>query len=271
VTTPKVPEPDYLRHLARESARFAAALETAAADARVPSCPDWDAQDLLWHLAEVQWFWGQVVRNRLTSTEEVTRLDVVRPARQPDVAEFYAKASSDLQAVLAAAEPQTRAWTWADEQTVGFIRRRQAHEALIHRVDAELTAGQRTAMDPRLSADGIDEALRIMYGGTVPAWGDFAPAGGSTLRIQATDTGDSWFLTLGRFSGTDPDDGKSYDRPAIHAAEHDPGTAAAATVRADAADLDCWLWHRPPLGTVERTGDVDTLASFDSIIADGVQ
>ena len=40
--------------------------------------------------------------------------------------------------------PPTRAseaWTWSTDQTVGFIVRRQAHEALIHRLDAELTAG----------------------------------------------------------------------------------------------------------------------------------
>src|SRR4051812_48940891 len=32
---------DYLHHLERESARFESALVNAAADARVPSCPDW--------------------------------------------------------------------------------------------------------------------------------------------------------------------------------------------------------------------------------------
>ena len=35
-----------------------------------------------------------------------------------------------------------------DDHTVGFIRRKQAHEALIHRIDAEVAAGNRTPMDP---------------------------------------------------------------------------------------------------------------------------
>jgi hypothetical protein len=46
---------DYVAHLARESARFADVLRAAPAPARVPTCPEWDAVDLLWHLARVQW------------------------------------------------------------------------------------------------------------------------------------------------------------------------------------------------------------------------
>jgi len=49
---------DYRAHLAEESARFAEVIAEVPPDARVPSCPDWSADDLLWHLAEVQWFWG---------------------------------------------------------------------------------------------------------------------------------------------------------------------------------------------------------------------
>ena len=55
---------DYLGHLARESALFGHALDGAAQDAPVPSCPGWTADDLLWHLGEVLWFWGTIVRER---------------------------------------------------------------------------------------------------------------------------------------------------------------------------------------------------------------
>ena len=45
-----------------------------------------------------------------------------------------------------------------------------------------------------------------MYGG-VPDWGTFTPEeAGATVRVQATDTGGSWLVTLGRFTGTDPAD-----------------------------------------------------------------
>jgi uncharacterized protein (TIGR03083 family) len=262
---------DYLGHLARESALFGHALDGAAADAPVPTCPDWDADDLLWHLAEVQWFWGTIVREGV----DAAGAGALAPARPPDRAalmRFYLSASADLGAALAAAPPETPAWTWAADKSVGFIRRRQAHEALIHRVDAELTAGQRRSlMDPALSADGVDEALRIMYGGDLPEWGKFAADAAGTVRIQAADTGDSWLVTLGQFSGTDPDDQKAYDQPGILATPADQGTDAAATIRGTADDLDCWLWHRPTDTPLERSGDRSVLASLDALIAEGIE
>lgn len=262
---------DYLDHLARESARFALVLDATPAQARVPSCPDWNADDLLWHLSEVQWFWGSVVRQKVVTDDELERLGrPERPVTRAGLREFFAMVSTELGELLAAASPETPAWTWDDDHTVGFIRRRQAHEALIHRVDAELTGGSRTSMDPVLSADGADEALRIMYYGTTPAWGSLATDEARTVRVRASDTGDSWFLTLGQFTGTDPDDQRAYDRAAFRAVEADHGGQAAATIEGAAADLDCWLWHRPSLGPVERAGDEAVLSDFEAIIASGV-
>jgi uncharacterized protein (TIGR03083 family) len=260
---------DYLGHLARESALFGHALDGAASDASVPTCPDWDADDLLWHLGEVQWFWGTVVR-RGVDAEGAGALAKTRPETRAALMDFYLTASTDLGKALAASSPENPAWTWSDDKTVGFIIRRQAHEALIHRIDAELTAGKRrSVMDPQLSSDGVDEALRIMYG-DLPAWGTVAPDEWRTVRVRDSDTGDSWFVTLGRFSGTDPDDNKSYDQDGIHVARIDPGGQAAATVGSTAADLDCWLWHRPTGAPPERSGDSAVLSAFDALIASGI-
>jgi len=190
---------DYVAHLGRESARFAQAIAIAPPGAPVPPCPEWTADDLLWHLAWVQWWWATIVRDGLTGPE-ARRLVPERPSSRPGLLEFYQRASLELQQILGAASPDAPAWTWSDDHTVGFIRRKQAHEALIHRIDAEVTAGNRTPMDPRLSADGVDEVLRVMYSG-VPEWGSFAGDESKALRLQATDTGDSWLITLGRFTG----------------------------------------------------------------------
>jgi uncharacterized protein (TIGR03083 family) len=261
---------DFLDHLARESVRFAAALRGAPPDTRVPTCPDWDADDLIWHLAEVQWFWGTIAREKVTETERANELDHPdRPDNRAGLVTFYDQASRDLGKALASAPPETPAWTWSEDQSVGFIRRRQAHEALIHRIDAELTAGERTDMDPALSLDGVDEVLRVMYGGA-PPWGQFTPANASTVRVRTTDTGDSWLLTLGQFVGIDPDDGSAVDEPDLRVAATDSGGPAAAELTGSAADLDCWLWHRPTVGEVERTGDSDVLASFTATIAPGI-
>ncbi len=265
---------DYVTHLARDSARFVEVLRQTPPATRVPTCPDWDADDLLWHLAEVQWFWGAIVARGLTAGADVEALDNGgRPVDRDDLLAFYGRASSDLHHHLSTTSPDTTAWTWADEQTAGFIRRRQAHEALIHRLDAELTAGERTPMDADLSADGIDEILRVMYGGA-PSWGRFTPDPTQTLRIRTTDTGQSWLLTLDQLTGTD-NDGTTHDEPDLRVAETDTGGSetgqtAAATVSGTAADLDCWLWHRPPAGEIERAGDPQVLQHLDQMIAPGI-
>lgn len=259
---------DFLAHIAQESARFAQVLDAAAQDARVPCCPDWNAADLLWHLGEVQWFWATVVSKKLTG-DQADALKPERPADWVGLRQFYATASRYLADALTAAPPDAPAWTWSDDHTVGFIRRRQAHEALIHRVDAELTTGSRTAMDPLLSSDGVDEVLRIMYGG-IPAWGTFTADGGGTVRIQASDTGQSWLVSIGRFTGISPATQRSYDEPSLAVLDDGSGEPAAATISGSAADLDCWLWNRPPAGRVDRAGDPDALSSFDAAIAAGI-
>ena len=261
---------NYIEHITRESARFAAALRETPSDVRVPTCPDWDADDLIWHLAGVQWFWGTIVREKVTETERANALEgPARPATRDALLSFYDLASSDLVVALESLPPETTVWTWSDDQTVGFILRRQAHEALIHRIDAELTAGKVTGMDPELSFDGVDEVLRVMYGGA-PPWGEFTPNLANTVRVRATDTGATWLLTLGRFVGTDPDDGSTVDDDDLRVAETDPGTPAAAEVSGASADLDCWLWHRPTAGAVVRTGDETVLSTFETAIAPGI-
>jgi uncharacterized protein (TIGR03083 family) len=259
---------DYLAHLAADSARFATVIDGLPPDAPVPACPEWNADDLLWHLAQVQWFWGTVVREQL-SGPQAEQLMPARPDDRAGLAAFYDRAGHDLRDVLAATAPGTAAWTWSQDHTVGFIRRRQAHEALIHRIDAELAAGDRTGMDPQLSADGVDEALRVMYG-SAPAWGIFTPGDAEPLRLRAADTADSWLITLGRFAGTGPGDQQRYDEPAMLTASQDQGLPAAATVSGSAADLDCWLWHRPSGAQLERSGDQEVLGRFEAAIADGI-
>ncbi|MHB1430780.1 MAG: maleylpyruvate isomerase family mycothiol-dependent enzyme [Streptosporangiaceae bacterium] len=259
--------PDFLTHLAAESARFLQALSPTPPDAPVPTCPGWTADDLLWHLGEVQWFWGTIVRDGLTG-EQAEQRKPGRPAGRDALADFYRRSSGDLSLALAAAAPAQPAWTWSSDQSVGFVRRRQSHEALIHRIDAEVTAGNRTGMDPALSADGVDEVLRVMFAG-LPGWATFTPEPDQTLRVTATDTADTWLVVLGTMTGSDG--GTSYHEPCIAVADTDPGGEAAAIVSGAAHDLDCWLWGRPTTGQVTRTGDAGVLDDFGAIVADGIQ
>jgi uncharacterized protein (TIGR03083 family) len=253
---------DYLSHLRTDSARFLDALRDAPSGARVPSCPDWDADDLLWHLGGVQWFWGTVVAERLQSADDVEEPE--RPGSRTGLVAFFEEQSARLHDELAAADPAEPVYTWSTDKTVGFIRRRQAHEALIHRLDAELTVGDVTPLDPALASDGVLEALDVMFGGC-PPWGSFAPSGEQVL-VRVSDSGLDVPVALGRFTGTDPDDGTVYDEDDISVAAADPAAAAAATVSGTADDLDAWLWHRRDAARITSEGDRAVLDRFLKVL-----
>lgn len=251
----------YLEHLHHESTRFREVLATTPGVARVPGCPDWSAADLLWHLTEVQWFWARVVRTRPAPADEDAP-GPERPTSYDALLGLFDQHSAALLDELRRVDPADEAWTWSAEQTVGFTVRRQAHEALIHRLDAEQTAGAVTALDPALAADGVLEVLDVMFGGT-PAWGEFS-GHGVHVRVDCTDTGDRFWTELGRFTGTSPD-GRTYD-------EADISVVRAPTVEPDvviagpAAALDAWLWHRGDDAEISVVGDPDAHARFLAVV-----
>lgn len=258
---------EYLEHLAADSARFATVLRTVPLETPVPTCPDWTAADLLFHLAEVQAFWARIVGRRLTSTADVEDLETIRPA-DDQLPGLFAEWTLALQEALRATPPDVPVWSWASEQTAGFCYRRQAHEALIHRLDAELTAGDRTPLDPRLAADGVDEVLGVMYG-EPPPWGTFTADHDHVVRFTATDTGDVWSVTIGRFVGREP--GPDHTDHTSACLDWVPAEVPpTAEVAGTAADLDSWLWRRPPVGEVTSGGSADTLARLAEVMADGV-
>jgi uncharacterized protein (TIGR03083 family) len=247
----KLDFPEYLEHIRTESARFRDVLATCDPHAPVPGCPEWTAADLLWHLATVQWSWGWVIRHRpATPTEREHEPE--RPATYDGLLQAFDEYSAALVTELGRADPSEEAWTWAPEQTVGFTYRRQAHEALIHRLDAEQTAHAVTPLDPHLAADGVLEVLDVMYGGC-PPWGEFRPLP-HYVRIDCTDTGDTFWVQIGRFVGTDPRDDQHYDDNDIHVVD-DPGVEADAVVEGPAGALDAWLWRRGDDDALKLHGD----------------
>ncbi|MFA9444945.1 maleylpyruvate isomerase family mycothiol-dependent enzyme [Egicoccus sp. AB-alg6-2] len=253
---------DYLDVLADETARFARIATTAPMSASVPSCPEWTTADLLWHLAEVQYFWARIA-GEVADPEQVP--DLARPADEHLMAVLEEQTLSLLHA-LRSRRPEEWCWSWDERgESIGWVARRQAHEALIHRVDAELVAGTEVGGCPApLAADGVDEMLRVFLDG-VPSWGSFDPDD-RTARLVASDTGDIWSVVFGRFRGTSPHSGTTYDDDALTVVED--RADAEATVTGSAWDLDRWLWGRVDASGLTVEGDralADRLRKLASI------
>jgi uncharacterized protein (TIGR03083 family) len=253
----------YLGHLEAESRRFRDVLADCDPAARVPSCPDWNAADLLWHLGgEVQDFWAWVVSHRPKHPRDGYP-DPERPSSYDDLLAYFDDRSAALLAALREADPADEAWTWSQDHTVGFTYRRQALEALVHRVDAELTAGTSSGLDPALATDGVDEVLAVMYGGC-PPWGAFHGLP-HHLRVDTTDTGTSTWVQLGRFTGTDPDDGTAYDEEDINVVE-DPGVEPDAVVSGPSDVLLLRFWRRGDGADIHLAGNLEIVDHFRRII-----
>ena len=242
--------PDYLEAIRRESGRFREVLTDCDPRAQVPSCPDWKAADLLWHLGEVQDYWSAVIESR---PADPAHEEPPRPGTYADLLAFFDQQDARLTAALRDADPADAAVTWKDDdQSVAFVFRRQAHEALIHRLDAELTAGAVTPLDPALASDGVQECLDVMFGGC-PPWGTFAPLP-HYVRVDLTDTDEQVWVQIGRFTGTEPESGVTYDDDDIHVVD-DPRTEPDAVIEGPAAAIDAWLWRRGDDSEIKVHGD----------------
>ena len=251
---------DHLTVLRRESERFAACGRRGDLGAAVPSCPDWTLADLIWHLTEVQHFWGSIVADLLTDPAGVPPLD--RPP-DGDLVQLFGERSRRLRDALATRPADAECWSWhADGHSVGWVRRRQAHEALIHRVDAELAIEDRTGVDEQVAADGIAELVAYFLDDDIPEWGSFTPDG-STVTV-AVDGGDSYGFAFGRFTGTGPESGTEWDFETVV-----PSAPGGPTVSGSAAALDVWLWGRGREGV--RADDPDAMARLREAVARATQ
>ena len=259
----------YLDHIRSESALFRAALAHTDPTAPVPSAPDWTAADLLWHVAgEVQHFWTYVLETRPAGPTEETYDEPERPAdaTYQDLLAYFDEINAKFVATLEQTEPDEPAWSWSKDQTAGFTYRRQAHEMLIHRLDAELAAGAVTPLDPALAADGVDEILDVFFGGK-PDWATFT-GGDHYVRIDAVDTDTQTWVQLGTVSGTRPNGDSLTDEPDLLVVAHEtiePGTEPDVVIEGTAEDLDAWLWRRRDDERIHVIGDQDIYANFRAL------
>jgi uncharacterized protein (TIGR03083 family) len=261
---------DYLEAIRAESARFGDVVRMLDPATAVPSCPGWTVADLTYHLAEVQDQWARVVEG--ADGDDIVSLS--RPA-DGDLPATFDTASRRLVDALGGADPGTPCWSWHPQgHSVGWVLRRQTHEALIHRVDAELAAGLTPGPPSQagLAADGVDEVLTVMLDG-IPAWGTFTPDG-RLVRVRGEESLVVADLTfrLGRFQGTGPESGTQWDLTAAEGTDEGSDVDRAPVIEGPAWGLDLWLWGRGPLPAgVVTDADPALVEAFRQVVAESTQ
>lgn len=232
---------EYLPVLERTNRRFADATAEAVLahgwTARVPGCPDWHLDDLVWHLSEVQHFWAWVVARR---AQDLT--DYVPPRRPPrdELIGSVMAHAAELETALRGAEPTDRVWTWAARKDVAFVLRRQVHEAVVHTTDVEEVLGDVRSIPTHVGLDGIDEWLEVMVPARLP---DGPPPSAHPVVLHAVDADAERVL----FPGT-------RDFPI-------------AVLTGNAGDLLLALWRRVPIEVLTVHGNAPEAAAMIGLVA----
>ena len=128
----------------------------------------------------------------------------------------------------AASHPAERVWTWAPQQEVAFVLRRQVQEAVVHTIDVEQVLGDVRPIPTPIGLDGLDEWLDVMVPGALP---DGPPGNAHPVDFHVVDAGTRRTL----FPGTRP--------------------FPIAALIGTAGDLLLTVWRRVPLEVLTVDGD----------------
>jgi uncharacterized protein (TIGR03083 family) len=244
----------YQAVIRREADAFVDAYAHGDPEASVKACPGWTLAQLVDHVGQVhQWARGIVLG--------AGPRDVVTSAAGDgeDLAEWYEQCVGDLLETLATTDPGKPCWTMQKGFEVArFWSRRQAHELLVHRVDAEVAVGGSVRIDAELAADGIAEVLDLWLPRITRRSGP--PDLAAPVLLACTDRAERWLLRPAHTADV-PMGPPTADGPAL--SDHDAATAEA-TISGTAAGLLMLLWKRQNVSAagVSLSGEVEVAESF---------
>lgn len=215
-----------LRELERRTAGFGSLLRQADLSARIAACPDFDLTGLAHHLGGIH-----VWATRALASSDPPPRPPAGPVERSALVDWYAGAARALLDALRTTDPAAPCFTFGPPRTTAFWLRRQVHETTVHLWDAQSALGDPEPLDPKLSADGVDEVLSVF----LPRQVDLGrtPPVARSVGLEATDTGGRWLVGDG--DGGDP----------------------VATVRGPAASLLLLLWKRTAVADPALTVDGD--------------
>jgi uncharacterized protein (TIGR03083 family) len=244
----RLPWDRYLE-LVESDTRRLATVARRDLDTAVPTCPGWTVRDLVLHTAKV--YLHKIACTRLGVAPKEPE-EWPPPPPEGDPVDHLQASLDELLSLFSERGPDAPSATWLpDDQTVGFWYRRMAHEAAVHRVDAEAAFDQITPVAPDLAVDGVDELLHLFLSGDWSdqpddEWRGISPDAGAGKPIEVHAGGHTWRVTL-HADRVDVVDG--------------PGETVA-SIGGNSSNVMLWLWRRIPLDQVEVSGDLDAVSAL---------
>jgi uncharacterized protein (TIGR03083 family) len=230
---------EYTEAAGREIAAMAAAVRNADPATPVPTCPAWDLAELVVHTGAVHRWVTAMVRDLSDHRYDREEMDLGVPGEARDYAAWLEAGAAPLLAVLSERDPDAEMWTWGGDRQVRFWSRRQLHETVVHRADAEIALGVSPVIDEDVAADGVEEFFDLLPYARWRPLAEELKGDGETLSWQA-DSGAGWLVRL-------TPDGFAYER------SNSPGQVTVRT--AAAADLMLLTWRRRSFDDYAVEGD----------------
>lgn len=231
----------------------AVSLDDVSAD--VPTMPDWTVEKLIRHVTFVH----RMARSALDAPADGGMANVLaaveKPERGPRVVDEYRESASLALDAFRDAPLDRAVPTWAGPGTADYWIRRQLHEIVVHRFDAQngihIRGGaEPDPLDPESAADGVIEWAEDFL--TRVPLEQLPQLAGRTVHLHTVgDTAMELFLDFGG------------DRVTV-THEHRKGDVA---LRGSAENLMLAVWRRRPLNVLDVVGD----RSVAEALYDGVR
>jgi uncharacterized protein (TIGR03083 family) len=208
----------------------------------IPHCPEWDAAELVRHMAAILQWMAAVVGSGDRGGRH--GLDP-GPEDEAELSSWYLSCLQNTVGVLAATDPDSPTWTFSSlgDRRAAWWARRLAVEIAIHRWDAQhalnCAGGPRPApVDAAIAQAGIQEFVTEFLPGLLSGEGGEHLTG--VLHLRASDAEADWWIDLDTAASVNP-------RP-----------AADTDLRGSASDLLLWLTNRLAIDDLEvvRRSDV---------------
>ena len=244
---------DYVDQITKSTLGLVELVKVTPKDMEVPTCPGWSLWDLLDHVAKVQ----KRAALRIGRSKDVEAQPDSPSSNLDEVISRSTSALEELTAGFGSAGDGAECWNWTgSNQTVGWMKRRQAQEVTIHHFDALLTSNpdedvrvlvEKAQITPELAKDGIEEYFEVFAGrllakGAVPK---------HSLHLHGSDQeGAEWTI--------------NYDKDALAIARgHQKSDIA---LRGDTSLLLLWTWGRIKRDELEVLGSVEALTSWETFL-----